>query len=127
MSDRAILHQKLEVLAQYADRIGAPHKRMTDILWHDRRILLKRYHHTLDAFALCPGHLRDEALIDRISMLEKLLGDWHDRVVCIDLLRRLELQTTASAAISEFNREARALRGSAALYLRRFSRQQNPD
>ncbi len=54
--------------------------------WHKKRVLLKRYHHQLDAFCLCPDHSSDEAELKQIKIVEQLLGDWHDRVVTAEIL-----------------------------------------
>lgn len=54
-----------------------------------KRIPLKRYHHKTDAFRYCPGHKSDETEVTQIKILEQLLGDWHDRVITIEILQSL--------------------------------------
>ena len=91
--------------------------------WHRARILLKRYHHTLDAFCRCPGQRLDTSEIRQIEMLERLLGDWHDRVVAVDILHSFtELNNQATPVIIELDRQEGLLLGSARIYLQKFIR-----
>ncbi len=124
LSGNIILRHKSEVLAQYLGRITNRRIRLNTMQWHDKRILLKRYHHTLDAFAQCPGQGRIETDLKQITMLEKLLGDWHDRVICVETLQGLELEKIPAGTIAGLNREAHILLGAARIYLGEFSRRQ---
>jgi len=93
--------------------------------WHRKRILLKRYHHMLDAFALCPGYGEPPSLLKQIVLLEQLLGDWHDRVVAVDILRSLpRAPAEREALIRRLNNQQRLLLGSAKIYLAGFARAQ---
>jgi hypothetical protein len=60
ISARAIGRHKPIVLNQLLSQILASAGKMDDRQWHRKRILLKRYHHVLDAFCFCPGHALDE-------------------------------------------------------------------
>ncbi|HUV21056.1 MAG TPA: CHAD domain-containing protein, partial [Gammaproteobacteria bacterium] len=109
------LEQLLGGIVGVEDRGDAEH-------WHGIRILLKRYHHTLEAFDLCPGHRRDEAELSQIGMLEQLLGDWHDRVITAEILQALPRREKQCApAIAELGRQQALLLGSARIYLARYT------
>jgi CHAD domain-containing protein len=89
--------------------------------WHGKRILLKRYRHTIDAFALCPGQLPDEKIMKHIALLEQLLGDWHDRVISAEILRALPGPVAnRDSLIDSLLRQGDALLESAKLYLRKL-------
>ncbi|WP_424948358.1 CHAD domain-containing protein [Candidatus Spongiihabitans sp.] len=118
ISARAILRYKRIVLDDLLVQILRTEGPMSAAQWHKKRILLKRYHHTLDAFRFCPGHKSDEDTLKQIKMLEQLLGDWHDRVITISLLQSfqgLEAQTAPTIAIMK--KQHRLLLGSAKIYL----------
>lgn len=122
ISARAINRQKPVVLAQQLTQILAIGNRMDARQWHKKRILLKRYHHTLDAFSLCPGHAFDEAELKQIKILEQLLGDWHDRVVTAELIESLPaVENNRESAISIMKRQDQLLLGAAKIYLRKFT------
>ena len=90
--------------------------------WHKKRILLKRYHHVLDAFCYCPGHSFDETELKQIKILEQLLGDWHDRVITAELIRSLPgIETSMVSAIAIMERQDKLLLGAAKIYLRKFA------
>jgi CHAD domain-containing protein len=92
--------------------------------WHRARILLKRYHHTLDAFCRGPGQRLDAREIRQIEMRARLLGDWHDRVVAVDILHSsTELDKQATPVIIELDRQEGLLLGSARIYLQSYSRE----
>ena len=56
-------------------------------------------------------------------MLARLLGDWHDRVVAVDILRSFtELDNQATPVIIELDRQEGLLLGSARIYLQKFIR-----
>jgi CHAD domain-containing protein len=122
LTESAIIRHKPEVLQQLRDGIcdGAP--RPGPRHWHDRRILLKRYHHTLELFSFCPGYTLDEKELMQIKVLEQLLGDWHDRVVAIEILRSFTgREAQAAAPIAALARQERLLLGSARIYLAKFA------
>ena len=122
ISARAILAPKPVLLNQLLDQILPEHDVMTAKQWHKKRILLKRYHHIIDAFQFCPGHVQDEAELKQIRMLEQLLGDWHDRVVTTELLQSLpDLGDSPKKAITIMNNQDRLLLGSAKLYLHKYA------
>ncbi|WP_423906727.1 CHAD domain-containing protein [Candidatus Spongiihabitans sp.] len=123
ISERAILRYKRivldDLLVQILRTEGPMNTEMNMNKWHKKRILLKRYHHTLDAFRFCPRHKSDEDELKQIKILEQLLGDWHDRVVTIQLLQSfqgLEAQTGPTIAIMK--KQHRLLLGAAKIYLR---------
>jgi CHAD domain-containing protein len=60
ISARAILRLKPVVLNELLLQILGTEGRMNARQWHKKRILLKRYHHKMDAFCYCPGHKSDE-------------------------------------------------------------------
>lgn len=122
LSERELLRQKPVVLQQLLVNISDISNNPAAELWHDARILLKRYHHTLDAFSKCPGQRLDEKELTRIEMLQRLLGDWHDRVIAIEILSSFQnLETQAAPVISELNRQEELLLGSARIYLHKFN------
>ena len=121
ISERAILRQKPVILKILLSQIVNTRPRMTANQWHKKRILLKRYHHKLDAFHFCPGHTSDESELKQITILEKLLGDWHDRVVTAETLQVLNgVEAAAARAVSVMRRQDRLLLGSARIYLNKF-------
>ena len=123
ISERAILRCKPIVLRHLLDRILDSGHKMDARLWHKKRILLKRYHHILDAFCFCPGHRLDETEIKQIRMLEQLLGDWHDRVVAAELIWALPgAEASQSETIRIIESQERLLLGSAKIYLHKFAR-----
>jgi CHAD domain-containing protein len=128
LSENAIRRHKPEFLQQLLTGIANTSNQSTDEKWHKARILLKRYHHTLDAFIQCPGQRLDEKEMKQIEMLERLLGDWHDRVIAVDILRSFkEHEKMAVPVIDELYRQQGLLLGSARIYLDKFNRRQNWD
>jgi len=123
ISARAILRLKPVVLDELLRQILSTDGRMNAVKWHKKRILLKRYHHKMDAFHYCPGHKSDETEIKQIKILEQLLGDWHDRVITIEILQSFEgLEVAAGPAIATMKKQEQLLLGSAKIYLGKFSR-----
>jgi CHAD domain-containing protein len=116
-----LLQQKPVVLQQLLARVSTPVRSNTDEQWHRKRILLKRYRHTHEAFNLCPGYRRDENELKLIGLLEQLLGDWHDRVIARDILRACcELEPPTAPLIAELARQEKLLLGAARIYLDKF-------
>lgn len=127
-SEREILRHKPVVLQQLLVGISDVSNDPAAEQWHAARILLKRYHHTLDAFSQCPGQRLDEKELKRIEMLQRLLGDWHDRVIAVEILHSFkELEKPAAPVIIELNRQEELLLGSARIYLHKFNRRQIVD
>ena len=123
ISARAILRLKPVVLKELLRQILSTDGRMNAVKWHKKRILLKRYHHKMDAFHYCPGHKSDETEIKQIKILEQLLGDWHDRVITSEILQSFEgLEVAAGPAIAIMQKQEKLLLGSAKIYLDKFSR-----
>ncbi len=121
ISEAAILRTKPVALAALRERILMLRRPMTARRWHRKRILLKRYRHTLDAFQYCPGHSSDLAEVEQIRLLEQLLGDWHDRVIAVEWLRALKpVPDGSESLLRRLQRQERALLGSAEIYLDRF-------
>ncbi len=121
ISERSILSHKPVVLSRLLEQILQSGEIMTAKRWHQKRILLKRYHHILDAFQFCPGHIQDESEIKQIRILEQLLGDWHDRVITAELLQsRPGLDKHVAKVATIINSQDRLLLGSAKIYLRKF-------
>jgi len=122
ISVRAINRQKPVMLAQLLAQILAPGNRLDARQWHKKRILLKRYHHVLDAFCFCPGHALDETELKQIKILEQLLGDWHDRVVTAELISSLPgLQENLGPAMAIMQKQDKLLLGAAKIYLKKFA------
>ncbi len=122
ISERAILRHKPVALNQLLEQVLQSDKRMNAKRWHKKRILLKRYHHKLDAFSFCPGHSQDETELKQIKMLEQLLGDWHDRVVTVELLQSLPgIEQQAELTVQLMKKQETLLLGSAQIYLRKFT------
>jgi len=118
----AISRQKPVYLDELLAQIQAPDKRMTVDGWHRKRILLKRFRHTIEAFELCPGQAADQRLIKQISLLEQLLGDWHDRVVTAELLQSLpETAGDCGSLIRRLKSQDRMLLGSVKIYFEKFA------
>jgi CHAD domain-containing protein len=126
ISENAIRRHKSEFLQQLLTGIANTSNQPSDEKWHTARILLKRYHHTQDAFIQCPGQRLDEKEMKQIEILERLLGDWHDRVIAIDILRSFkEHEKQTVPAIIELKRQEDLLLGSARIYLDKFNRGQS--
>lgn len=123
ISARAILRLKPIVLQELLLQILGIDGRMNAVKWHKKRILLKRYHHKMDAFCYCPGHQSDENELKQIKILEQLLGDWHDRVITIEILQSFKgLEAAAGHVIATMQKQEKLLLGSAKIYLNKFSR-----
>ncbi|MCZ6674693.1 MAG: CHAD domain-containing protein [Verrucomicrobia bacterium] len=123
ISQRAILRHKHIVLDDLLSQVLNTDGRMNAEKWHKKRILLKRYHHTLDAFQYCPGHVSDKEELKQIKMLEQLLGDWHDRVITIQILQSLqEFENQTRSIITILKKQDRLLLGSAKIYLNKFTK-----
>jgi CHAD domain-containing protein len=122
ISERSILAHKPVILSRLLEQIQHSEEVMTAKRWHQKRILLKRYHHILEAFRFCPGHTQDESEIKQIRMLEQLLGDWHDRVITAELLQSQPgLDKHIDKVVATINSQDRLLLGSAKIYLRKFA------
>ncbi|RLA07862.1 MAG: hypothetical protein DRQ59_14185 [Gammaproteobacteria bacterium] len=123
ISERAILRGKRTVLSNLLHKILSAEGRMNADKWHKKRILLKRYRHTLDAFYFCPGHRSDEDEIKQIKIIEQLLGDWHDRVMTMQLLQSFEgLEIQTGPVIAIMKKQEKLLLGSAKIYLSKFTK-----
>jgi len=123
LSERAILREKPIVLKGLLSQIMSTRPRMTAEQWHKKRILLKRYHHKLDAFCFCPGHSSDENELKQIKILEQLLGDWHDRIIAAEILPLLNgVEAAANRAIAVMRKQDRMLLGSAKIYLNKYQK-----
>ncbi len=121
VSERTILRRKQTVLEDLLSQFTSHQERDSSERWHKKRILLKRYHHTLDAFQFCPGHTLDEMELKQIKMLEQLLGDWHDRVTTIQFMRSLQgLEHQAEPLIEKMKNQDRILLESAKIYLIKY-------
>ncbi len=121
ISERAILQHKGIILNKILLRILGTEGSMDADKWHSKRVLLKRYHHKLNAFHFCPGHKSDEDELKQIKLLEQLLGDWHDRVITIQLLQSFPgLETQSGPAIALLKKQDRLLLGSARIYLDKY-------
>lgn len=118
-----IARRKPAYLEALLTKILPPEKRMNADEWHQKRILLKSYRYTLEAFNLCPGHIVDERELRRISMLEQLLGDWHDRAVTAELLKSLPGSAgDCGPLIRRLKTQERTLLGATKIYLEKFNR-----
>lgn len=123
LSERAILRQKPLALKGLLSQIMSTGPRMTAEQWHKKRILMKRYHHKLDAFHFCPGHASDENELTQIKILEQLLGDWHDRIITAEILSLLQgAEAEADRAIAIMQKQDKVLLGSAKIYLNKYKK-----
>lgn len=123
ISERAILRYKPIILQQLLTQILDASQKMNARQWHKKRILLKRYHHILDAFVYCPGHTLDESELKQMRILEQLLGDWHDRVVTVEMIKSLPgAEASQDATIRVMENQDKMLLGAAKIYLRKFAR-----
>ena len=131
IAEATIVERRDKVLASLLRRVLDSGKAMTTRRWHRKRIRLKRYRHTLDAFQFCPGHEADLVEIANIQQLEQLLGDWHDRVVTSELLRSLgESESAAATLACALADQARVLLDGAQSHLdglRRYYAQTTPE
>ena len=122
ISERAILAQKQDVLDSLITEVMNIEGRISPKKWHKKRILLKRYNHIIDAFQFCAGHLSDEEEVKQIYILQKLLGDWHDRITTIALLQSFQKnQSQAEPVIATLKRQDSLLLGSAKIYLNKYT------
>ena len=122
-SEAGLLRAKPAVLESLRAQITPGDGGLDAEAWHRRRILLKRYHHSLDAFQHCRGQRADERDIAKMKMLEQLLGDWHDRVVAVEIIESLDPAVDdRSGLVAELNEQAHNLLASARIYLARFVR-----
>ncbi len=122
ISARAIGRYKPVLLSQLLSKILASGSSMNARQWHKKRILLKRYHHVLDAFCFCPGHSHDETELKQIKILEQLLGDWHDRVVTAELIESLPgVESSLGPVVSIMQKQDRLLLGAAKIYLKKYT------
>ncbi|UCH38886.1 MAG: CHAD domain-containing protein [Gammaproteobacteria bacterium] len=122
LSERRINRQKPVILARLLSQIITTKDKMTASSWHKKRILLKRYHHVLDAFCYCPGHSFDESELKQIRILEQLLGDWHDRVITADLIESLpSMESKRRSTIAIMEKQDKLLLGAAKIYLKKFA------
>lgn len=122
ISERAILSSKKPILDGLISQLSNTQGRISANEWHKKRILLKRYQHIMDAFEFCPGHLSDETELKQIYMLQKLLGDWHDRVTTMSLIQSFtKLQTQVKPVITNLKQQDNVLLGSAKIYLNKYS------
>jgi len=123
ISERAMLRHKPEVLERLLLPILDIGQKTSVKQWHKKRILLKRYHHILDAFCYCPGHGLDQSELKQMKILEQLLGDWHDRVVTAELLESLaQTEGHRNQAIAMMQTQDRVLLGAAKIYLAKYAR-----
>ena len=123
ISQAAIRRHRPACLEQLRARIASAEPGSGDDDWHRRRILLKRYHHLLDAFALCPGYSLPAGQLKQVMLLEQLLGDWHDRVTTIALLHaRFDDSVLSEALISRLEQQRSALLASSTIYLDKLVR-----
>ena len=119
IKDEDILSGKKPYTDNLLSLVGILDKRMTQDAWHKRRITLKKYHHTLDAFQFCPGQAVSEEELKEIRMLEQLLGDWHDRVITVNLLSTFSLKDEADI-LHELKRQEKSLLETVRIYHRKF-------
>jgi CHAD domain-containing protein len=118
ISSTAINRHKPAYLEQLLAQILWSEQRMTVDGWHRKRILLKRYRHLTDAFSGCPGQAANERIMKRVVLLEQLLGDWHDRVICAEMLESLPgPDADRKVLIARMRKQAGQLLGSAGIYL----------
>ena len=123
LSERAILRQKPVAMKALLTQIMSTSPRMTAEQWHKKRILMKRYHHKLDAFHFCPGHSSDENELKQIKILEQLLGDWHDRIIAAEILPLLKgAEVEADRTIAIMRKQDKILLGSAKIYLNKYKK-----
>lgn len=123
LSEAAILRHKPNALQALLTEITAIDSVADEEGWHGKRILLKRYHHIVDAFALCPGQAPDERILKQVALLEQLLGDWHDRAISAAILQTLPgPAANREFLIAELRRQGDALLESSRLYLRKLAR-----
>jgi CHAD domain-containing protein len=121
ISDQSVLAVKKPYLGTLLSKVCSIDKRMTQKAWHRKRIILKRYHHTLDAFQHCTGHELDEEELKRMRILEQLLGDWHDRVITSELIIAHSL-TESDSKIQKLKRQEKSLISAARIYLHKYSK-----
>lgn len=120
LSTQSLMIEKEQYLMQLLKKICSIKSRMTQKDWHGKRILLKRYHHTLDAFQYCKGNEMDYEELKQMRMLEQLLGDWHDRVITLELIDTHSM-SGIDEKIKELKRQEVTLLNAARIYLYKYS------
>lgn len=113
-----ILRTESAMIVETSNRANTgTNMKMNMQMWHKKRILIKRYRHTLEAFCFCPSHKADEDVLKQMKILEQLLGDWHDRVITIQLLQSFQGRESQTAPIiAIMKKQERLLLGSAKIY-----------
>ena len=123
LTEAAILRHKPNALNDLLAEITAIDAITDEDEWHGKRILLKRYRHTVDAFGLCAGQAPDERIMKQVTLLEQLLGDWHDRAISADILQALPgPAANREILIASLRRQGDTLLESSKLYLRKLAR-----
>ena len=121
ISNAGLLRHRQAALDGLIRQAASTGNRMNAAQWHGKRILLKRYHHLVDAFSGCPGRAEDERVMKGIVLLEQLLGDWHDRVVSAEILDSLPgPDANRKALAATMKKQAGQLLGSAKIYLKKL-------
>jgi len=120
ITDEEILKNRKPYTDSLLSMVKVLEKRMTQDAWHKRRIWLKRYHHTHDAFQYCKGQAISEEELKKIRMLEQLLGDWHDRVIAFDLVKTFSFDDE-EAILKELGGQERSLLAATKIYHRKFA------
>ena len=122
VSQAAIRRQRPVFIQQLRTDVLAAEQDSGDDEWHRKRILLKRYRHLQDAFVACPGYSVSASLLKQVTLLEQLLGDWHDRVMTIALLRsRFGETENLGPLLTRLDEQQAALLISAKIYLRKLA------
>ena len=85
--------------------------------WHKKRVILKRYHHVLDALVSIGYREENESEMKLIRIIEALIGDWHDRIVTANHLKNSD---HSGRLLQIVNSQARTLKSSSRMYLSRL-------
>ena len=85
--------------------------------WHKKRVILKRYHHILDALVSIGYREENESEMKLIRIIEALIGDWHDRIVTANHLRS---SGHTGRLLKIVNNQGSVLKSSSRIYLSRL-------
>jgi len=123
LSDQTVKNRMKRFLRELLLEITSFKGRMMQRSWHKKRILLKRYHHIVNAFQSCPGFASQDIELKQIRMLEYLLGDWHDRVITTKLIQSFNgIDSDTTNTINILKKQEKTLLNASRLYLNNFAR-----
>lgn len=123
LSDQTVKNRMKHFLKELLLEITSFNDRMMQRSWHNKRILLKRYHHIVNALQSCQGFAAQDNELKQIRMLEYLLGDWHDRVITTKLIQSFNgMKSDTTNTVNILRKQEKTLLNASRLYLNNFAR-----